>query len=466
MIQKQQTLAQAINFSGKTLHTGAEISMVIKPAEIGFGICFCRTDLPGSPIIEALAENVKETTRSTVLEKNGTRLSTVEHLLAALWAMGVDNALVEVGGAEIPISDGSAAPWAEAIAKAGLVEQDAPRSYFEIDERLEFTIPERDSKITVYPDDKFSISVHIDFNSKVVGKQYATYEPEDDFVKKIAPCRTFVFLHEIEPLIKDGLIKGGDLDNAIVIIENPLKPEQAAEVAAFFGHDYSPEPLLKSGFLTNGGLRFQNEIARHKMLDLYGDLALIGQRINGKVIANKPGHLINTEFAKAIRKVIKSSIDKPRFKYDPNVAPVYDINKIRTILPHRPPFLLVDKIIHISQSEVVGIKQVTMNEPFFVGHFPNEPVMPGVLQVEAMAQCGGILAMSHLPDPENYSTYFIKIDGVKFKRKVVPGDTLQFELELVEPIRRGIVQMHARAYVGDTLACEAMLVAMISKTKK
>lgn len=464
-MEKQQTLACPIIEHGKGLHTGAIVNIQVKPAPGGHGIKFVRIDLDERPVIEALADNVKETTRSTVLEKHGVRVATVEHLMASLWGMGVDNALVEIDAAEVPILDGSAAPWVAAIAKAGVVEQDALRCYFDITEKQELLIPERNSSIVAYPDDKFSLSVHIDFGSKVVGRQYATLEPEDDFAQKIAPCRTFVFLHEIEPLIKGNLIKGGDLDNAIVVVENPLSQAQADDFAKFFENKNSTEPLLHSGYMSNGGLRFENEIARHKMLDLYGDLALIGVRIRGRILATRPGHLVNTDFAKLMRKVIKASADRPRFKYDINKAPLYDINKIKEILPHRPPFLLVDKILHVDSDTVVGIKQVTMNEPFFVGHFPNQPVMPGVLVVEAMAQCGGILALSSVPDPENYSTYFLKMDGVKFKQKIVPGDTLQFELTLNEPIRRGIVNMNARCYVGDTLTTEANLVAMITKSK-
>lgn len=464
MSQKQRTLASAFDFQGKGLHTAIVIKMTVKPAPQGHGIKFARVDLPGSPTIDALAENVKETSRSTVLEKGDVRISTVEHIMASLWGCGVDNALIEVDGPEVPISDGSALTWVAAIEKSGTVEQAAERRFYDISEKLTFSDPERGVSIVAYPDSHFSATVNIDFNSTVVGKQFATLSCCEDFAREIAPCRTFVFLHEVEPLIKNNLIKGGDLSNALVIVERPITPEASKELSGAIG--ISGLTAQRKGYLNDTELRFDNEIARHKMLDLMGDLALIGVRIRGHVMATKPGHYANTEFAKVVRKAIKADDSKPSFKYDPMATPVYDINQIRSILPHRPPFLLVDKIMYCDQNSIVGIKQVTMNEPFFVGHFPEEPVMPGVLHLEAMAQCGGILALGTLPDPENYSTYFMTIDAVKYRRKVVPGDTLMFMLELTEPIRRGIVKMSAKAYVGNTLATEAQLMAMITKNKK
>lgn len=463
MNNRQKTIGAPIMFTGKGLHTGRDITMRILPAEANSGIKFCRTDLEGAPCVDAIADNVIETSRSTVIEKKGARVSTVEHVMAALWGMGVDNALIEVNGPEVPIADGSATVWVQNIAEVGVIDQEVEREYYSIDSKLELKNDERKSIMIAYPDEVYTLSVHVDFHSKVVGRQYATYEYGDDFGQKIAPCRTFVFLHEILPLVQSGLIKGGDLANAIVVVENPLPAEEAKRIAEAFNCD--PLQAQKAGYLTQGGLRFENEIARHKMLDLMGDLALVGKRIKGHVMATRPGHSINTEFAKLIRKQMKADVEKPKFKYDPNATPLYDINKIKTILPHRPPFLLVDKILHLGENDVVGIKQVSMNEPFFVGHFPDEPVMPGVLQIEAMAQCGGILALSKVDEPETYSTYFLKVDGVKFKRKVVPGDTLMFVLELTEPIRRGIVNMKAKAFVGDALACEADLTAMISKNR-
>lgn len=466
MTEKQQTLAAAATFTGKGLHTGATVNLTIQPAAESHGIKFCRTDLEGRPVIDAVADNVSQTSRSTLLKKGDASVSTVEHLMAALWGCGVDNALVEVDGGEVPIADGSALPWVELIRQAGIVEQNAPRKYYEIPEKTVLTL-DNGREIVAYPDDAFSVTVNVDFDSKVVGKQYAVFsggtDGGDDFAAAVAPSRTFVFLHEVEPLIQNNMIRGGDLDNAIVIVEQPVSAEKAAQIGKLFGREGVAAD--RQGYLNNLDLHFDNEIARHKLLDLLGDLALVGVRIKGRIFATRPGHQANTEFAKLLRKCIKRDADKPTFKYDPNAEPVYDINRIKATLPHRPPFLLVDKIIHITRDEVVGIKNVTMNEPFFVGHFPDEPVMPGVLQVEAMAQCGGILALSTVPDPENYSTYFMTIDGVKYRHKVVPGDTLQFELRLSEPIRRGIVKMDARAYIGDTLATEAKLMALISKNK-
>ncbi|MCH5305501.1 MAG: bifunctional UDP-3-O-[3-hydroxymyristoyl] N-acetylglucosamine deacetylase/3-hydroxyacyl-ACP dehydratase [Rikenella sp.] len=468
MTEKQQTLGAAATFSGKGLHTGATVNLTIRPAEAGHGIKFCRTDIEGRPTVDAVADHVAQTSRSTLLKKGEASVSTVEHLMAALWGCGVDNALIELDGGEVPIADGSAMPWVKLIREAGVVAQDQDRKYYEISEKTT-VVTENGSEITAYPDEAFSVVVNVDFGSKVVGKQYAEFAPacgtegEDDFAGAVAPSRTFVFLHEIEPLIQNDLIKGGDLDNAIVIVEQPVAADRADRIGKLFGKEGVAAD--RQGYLNNLELHFDNEIARHKLLDLLGDLALVGMRVKGRIFASRPGHKINTEFARLLRKQIKRDADRPTFKYDPNVAPLYDINRIKATLPHRPPFLLVDKIIHLTETEVVGIKNVTMNEPFFVGHFPDEPVMPGVLQVEAMAQCGGILALSSVPDPENYSTYFMTIDGVKYRHKVVPGDTLQFELRLSEPIRRGIVKMDARAYVGNTLATEASLMAMITKSK-
>lgn len=464
MTEKQQTLGAAATFSGKGLHTGATVNLTIRPAETGHGIKFCRTDLDGHPTIDAVADNVFQTSRSTLLKKGEATVSTIEHLMAALWGCGIDNALIELDGGEVPIADGSAMPWVRLIQKAGIVPQDALRKYYEISEKTVLA-SDNGREIVAYPDDVFSVTVNVDFDSHVVGKQYAAFSPEagDDFAETVAPSRTFVFLHEIEPLIQNNMIRGGDLDNAIVIVEQPVSADKAAQIGKLFGREGVAAD--RQGYLNNLDLHFDNEIARHKLLDLFGDLALVGMRIKGRIFATRPGHSVNTEFAKLLRKQIKRDADRPTFKYDPNAEPIYDINRIKATLPHRPPFLLVDKIIHITDTEVVGIKNVTMNEPFFVGHFPDEPVMPGVLQVEAMAQCGGILALSTVPDPENYSTYFMTIDGVKYRHKVVPGDTLQFELRLSEPIRRGIVKMDARAYIGNTLATEAKLMALITKNK-
>ena len=464
MQQKQQTLKHSLTFTGRGLHTGLQVEMTIEPAAVNHGVKFQRVDLPEQPIIEAIADNVTATSRGTTLERNGIKISTIEHVLAALSGMGVDNALIKVNAPEAPIMDGSARVYAERIAQTGVEEQAEDRWYFEIKEKFVYRDEASGKEITLLPDDKFSIEVMIDFNSKVVGNQYARLNDISEFASGIAPCRTFVFLHELEPLFKNNLIKGGDLDNAIVIVEKPMPQAELDRLASIFNKptiERAPE-----GYLNHLELRFANEVARHKLLDLMGDLSLVGYPIKGKVIADKPGHQINTEVARMLRKVAKREVQKPAAPiYDPNIPPIFDINDIRKMLPHRSPFLLVDKIISRTSDCVVGVKNVTMNEPFFVGHFPDEPVMPGVLLIEAMAQVGGILVLGSVDDPENYSTYFLKINNVKFKRKVVPGDTLIFKLTLTEPIRRGIVNMLGQAFVGDTFAAEGELTAQVVKTK-
>lgn len=463
MSQQQKTIKESISFTGKGLHTGLDVTMTINPAAENHGIKFQRVDLEGKPIIDALAENVTDTSRGTTIEKHGVKVCTIEHVMAAVWGCGIDNALIEINCPETPIIDGSSIQYVEQIIKTGLAEQKADIEYYNINDKIEYTIEDKGVKIEIYPDETLSMNVNVDYNSKVLGNQYATLESIADFPSQIAPCRTFVFLHELEPLINHNLIKGGDLDNAIIIVENQISPEELERLSKLFHKEGIK--VDDSGYLNNLELRFANEPARHKLLDIVGDLALIGRRINGKVIATRPGHLANTELAKIIRKKIKKEGLKPIHTYDPNATPVYDINQIKNLLPHRPPFLLVDKIMYLDDHSVMGIKNVTMNEHFFVGHFPNKPVMPGVLIIEAMAQCGGILALSSVPDPENYLTFFMKIDGVKFKKQVIPGDTLQFELELLEPIRRGIVLMSARAFVGGSVATEAILMAQITKGK-
>lgn len=463
MSDKQRTIAAPVTINGKGLHTGLNVKLIITPAPDNHGIKFQRIDLESKPIIPALAEYVVDTSRGTTIAIKDVRVSTIEHLMASLYGAGIDNALIEIDGPEVPIMDGSAREFVSAITKVGTVETLSDRIYYEIPEKVSYSIKESKVEIVAYPDSEWACDVKVDFNSKVVGKQYASINDISEINDGIADCRTFVFLHEILPLIDNNLIKGGDLDNAIVIVEETLPQEQIDKLSQLFNK--SDVSVDKSGYLNNLELRYQNEIARHKLLDLLGDMALIGRRVKGHIVATRPGHRANTEFAKIIRKNIKADASKPKFKYNPNAEPLIDINGIKNILPHRPPFLLVDKIMHMSSEGIVGVKNVTMNEPFFVGHFPNEPVMPGVLQIEAMAQCGGILALSTVEDPENYSTYFLKIDGVRFKRKVFPGDTLLFVLELAEPIRRGIVVMNAKAYVGDSLATEACLMAQIAKNK-
>ncbi len=462
MSKKQETLKSSISFSGKGLHTGVQVIMVVHPAEENSGIVFRRTDIENQPIIPALCENVVDTSRGTTIEKGGHRVSTIEHVVSALWTLGVDNAIIDINAPETPIMDGSAKEYAERIIETGLVEQDAVRQYYQVTEKMVYTIPDKGVAIILYPDDEFSVSLHVDYNSKIIGNQYATFNPGDNYETKIAPCRTFVFLHDLEPLMNMNLIKGGDLDNAIVVVENPVGDEQLDHLKTIFNKS---DIKITGGYLNNLELRFNNELARHKLLDLLGDFALLGKRIKGRVWATRPGHFANTEFMQQLKRTIRKEGARPRFVYDCRKPATYDINDIRKMLPHRPPFLLVDRIFHVDESNVAGIKNVTMNEPFFVGHFPEEPVMPGVLIVEAMAQCSGILVLSNVPDPEKYSTYFMKIDNVKFKRKVIPGDTLQFEINLLEPIRRGVAIVEGKAFVGDMLACEATMMAQIVKNK-
>ncbi|MDR1055151.1 MAG: bifunctional UDP-3-O-[3-hydroxymyristoyl] N-acetylglucosamine deacetylase/3-hydroxyacyl-ACP dehydratase [Prevotellaceae bacterium] len=463
MQKKQQTLKESISFSGKGLHTGLQVEMTIKPAEENHGIKFQRIDIENQPIIEANADNVTATSRGTTLEQNGVKVTTIEHVMASLWGMSIDNALITVNAPEAPILDGSAGKYVEAINKVGIVEQKADRWYFEVKEKMVFK-GDNGKEIILLPDDHFSINLTIDFESKVLHNQSARLTSIDDFAKEVAPCRTFVFFHELETLYKNNLIKGGDFENAIVIVDKPVPQEELDHLAKIFNK--SKIERIPEGYLNNLELRFPNEPARHKLLDIIGDLALIGYRIKGKVIAFKPGHQINTTTAKTVRKIAKRESQKPVVPvYNPNIEPLYDINDIRSLLPHRPPFLLVDKIISSSKDTVVGVKNVTMNEPFFVGHFPDEPVMPGVLIVEAMAQVGGILVLGTVDDPENYSTYFLKIDKVKWRKKVVPGDTLIFKLTLTEPIRRGIVVMYGQAFVGDTIVTEGELTAQVIKNR-
>ncbi|MBO5801804.1 MAG: bifunctional UDP-3-O-[3-hydroxymyristoyl] N-acetylglucosamine deacetylase/3-hydroxyacyl-ACP dehydratase [Alistipes sp.] len=461
MMAKQQTLASSISFKGKGLHTGLQVEMTVNPAEENRGIVFRRVDIEGAPEVPALCEYVTDTSRGTTIEKGDAKVSTIEHIMSALWTLGVDNAVVDINAPETPIMDGSALEYAQRIIEVGVVEQDAERKYFEVTEKQVYTLPEKGVAIVIYPDDEYSVSVHVDYNSKIVGNQYAVYSKEDNYTEKIAMCRTFVFLHELEPLMKMNLIKGGDLDNAIVVVENPVSDDQLEHLKKIFGKD---EIRVTGGYLNNQQLRANNELARHKLLDLLGDFALLGMRIKGRVWATRPGHFANTEFMKDLSRAIRRSGEKPSFKYSSKEQPLMDINRIKQLLPHRPPFLLVDRIFHIEENAIGGVKNVSMNEPFFVGHFPEEPVMPGVLIIEALAQCCGILVLSRLEDPHLYSTYFLKADGVKWKRKVVPGDTLQLECHLVD-MRRGICTAECKAFVAGQLVCEATLTAQMAKNK-
>ena len=435
--------------------------MTVHPAEENHGITFRRVDLEGAPEVPALCEYVTDTSRGTTIEKGAAKVSTIEHIMSALWTLGIDNATIDINAPETPIMDGSAREYAERITEVGSVEQSAERKYFEVTEKQVYTIPEKGVALVIYPDDEYSVSVHVDYNSKVVGNQYAVYSKEDNYTEKIAMCRTFVFLHELEPLMKMNLIKGGDLDNAIVVVENAVPAEQLEHLKKIFGKENIE---ITGGYLNNQQLRANNELARHKLLDLLGDFALLGMRIKGRVWATRPGHFANTEFMKELSRVIRRSGEKPSFKYSSKEQPLMDINKIKSLLPHRPPFLLVDRVFHLDQNAIGGIKQVSMNEPFFVGHFPEEPVMPGVLIIEALAQCCGILVLNGVEDPESYSTYFLKADGVKWKRKVVPGDTLQLECHIAD-MRRGICTAICKAFVGGQLACEATLTAQIVKNR-
>ncbi|MBR2168750.1 MAG: bifunctional UDP-3-O-[Alistipes sp.] len=432
------------------------------PASDNTGIVFRRVDIEGQPTVPALCEYVTDTSRGTTIESGKAKVSTIEHIVSALWSMGVDNAIIDIDGPETPIMDGSAREYVQRISEVGLVEQKSPRKYYEVTEKQVYTIPDKGVAIIIYPDDEFTVSVHVDYNSKVIGNQYATLDIFNDYVEKIAPCRTFVFLHELEPLLKMNLIKGGDLDNAIVVVENPVSDEQLEHLKKVFNKD---DIRVTGGYLNNLQLRSSNELARHKLLDLLGDFALLGMRIKGRVWASRPGHYANTEFMKQLISVIRRDGEKPAFKYNPAKPALLDINAIRKLLPHRYPFLMVDKVFHLDDKSIGAIKNITVNEPQFTGHFPQEPVMPGVLLVEALAQAGGIIVLNSVENPEEYSTYFLRIDNVRFKRKVVPGDTVQLEAHLIDPIRRGIASIIGKVFVGGQLACEAQLMAQIVKNK-
>jgi len=464
MREKQRTLAREISLSGKGLHTGNSVTITFKPAPANHGYKFCRVDLPGKPIIDALAEHVTDTSRGTTLVQNNATVTTIEHVMAAFHGLRVDNAMIELDGPEAPIMGGSAWNFVEAIKEAGIVNQKEDRNYFVVKQKITFSDEEHGVDLIVYPDDHLSVNVLIDYNSKILGNQYSILDSIDDFEEKICKSRTFVFFHELEPLFNKGLIRGGDLDNAIVILEKEVEQAEIDRIAKLFNR-----PGISThtaGILNNTELRYPNEPARHKLLDIMGDIALVGHPIKGKIVATRPGHYANTRLARIIRQEMKKALSKHNIPvYDASLPPVFTVEEIKKRLPHRFPFLMVDKIIALDESSIVGIKNVTFNESFFQGHFPDEPIMPGVLLVEALAQTGGLLILNNVEEPEKYSTYFLKIDKLKFKHKVVPGDTVILKMELADVMRRGIATMFGQAFVGNKLVLEGEMTAQVVKNK-
>lgn len=460
--QKQTTLRGSFSLCGKGLHTGLSLTVTFNPAPDNHGYKIQRIDLPGEPVIDAIAERVIETTRGTVLGKGDIRVSTIEHAMAALYALGVDNCLIQVNGPEFPILDGSAAPYVDKIQQVGIEEQSVPKDYYIIRKKIELRDNSTGSCITVLPDDDFSLTTMCSFESKFINSQFATLDNISDFAKEIAPARTFVFVRDIIPLLDLNLIKGGDLDNAIVIYEREISQEQLDKLSDIL--NMPRMDATKIGYIQHRPLIWENECTRHKLLDIVGDLALIGKPIKGRVIATRPGHTINNKFARLMRKEIKQhEIQAPI--YDPNDEPIMNVQRIRELLPHRYPMALVDKVISLGATSIVGLKNITANEEFFQGHFPSEPVMPGVLQIEAMAQCGGLLVLNTMEEPERYSTYFLAINDVKFRQKVVPGDTLLFKVEMVSEVRHGIASMKGYCFVGDKVVSEATFTAQTVKNK-
>ncbi|WP_375585362.1 bifunctional UDP-3-O-[3-hydroxymyristoyl] N-acetylglucosamine deacetylase/3-hydroxyacyl-ACP dehydratase [Cyclobacterium xiamenense] len=456
---KQHTIKKQVTISGVGLHTGIEANMTFLPANPNHGYKFQRMDLEGQPIIDADVDNVVDVSRGTTLEQSGARVFTVEHVLAALVGMEIDNVLIQLSGPEPPILDGSSIQFIDILEDAGLEEQNALRRFFEVPESIHYKDSAREVEMAALPLDDFRVTVMVDYNSPVLGSQHASITDISQFRQEIASCRTFCFLHELEMLYNNNLIKGGDLNNAIVVVDRVVEEAELSSLAKMFNKQ--KVEVKKEGILNNVELRYKNEPARHKLLDVIGDLALVGRPLKAQILAARPGHAANVAFAKKIKRAMEKAGPMNIPYYDPKSPPVLDINQISNILPHRYPFQLVDKIIYLDDKVVAGVKNVTINEPFFMGHFPNNPVMPGVLQVEAMAQTGGILVLSTVEDPENYWTYFLSIENCKFRKMVLPGDTLIFKCELLNPIRRGIAKMKGEAFVGNTLVCEAVMTASI-----
>lgn len=456
---KQQTIQKSVTISGVGLHTGVQTNMTFLPAKANHGIKFQRVDLPGSPIIDADCDNVVDVSRGTTIEQSGARVSTIEHTLAALVGLEVDNALIQLDGPEAPIMDGSSIQFVNVLKEAGTEEQNALRDFFEVQDSIFYRDASRNIEIAALPLDDYRITVMIDYNSPVLGSQHASITNIRQFEKEIASCRTFCFLHELEMLYKNNLIRGGDLNNAIVIVDRVVEPYELQHIAKMLNKP--TVEVKKEGILNNIELRYNNEPARHKLLDIIGDLSLAGRPLKAQIMAARPGHAANVAFAKKLKRAMQEADKKGIPRYNPNLPPVLDINQISNILPHRYPFLLIDKIIYLDNESVAGVKNVTMNEPFFQGHFPGNPVMPGVLQIEAMAQVGGVLVLNTVPDPENYWTYFLGIDEIRFRKMVLPGDTVVIQCDLLAPIKRGIAKMFGRAYVGNTLVCEGTMTASI-----